>query len=264
MNAKTPDSETTPPKGCDAELYPDLAAAGGLRAALADAASQLGLDLGEIRSEGADGAAARITAEGTGREPLAVHLGSAGRRFVVSGWSNGVELVHGSTEDLNAVVRAAHAWRSGVALHDLRAACPFIAADELADAHERGPAEAVAVKWRMLRERMAPGLPSPAFRDLLEAAHAEPKLRQLYPFTSHGSLHFTTCTGFPFSWVVPFVVPQRGGRFLVSGPKRGTVIGEADTPEEAIALVVGNLPPDIGPAVAGTARTSAGDATSTP
>ncbi|AUY54370.1 hypothetical protein EH183_21530 [Streptomyces sp. CB01881] len=101
---------------------------------------------------------------------------------------------------------------------------------------------------------MREDIPFPTVRDLVEAAHAEPKLRQLYPFTSHWSLHFTTCTGYPFTWVVPFVDPLRDGRYRVCGPDRGTVIGEADTAEQAIALVISHLPTSIGPAVAGTAR----------
>ncbi|MBD0742426.1 hypothetical protein BG418_13175 [Streptomyces sp. CBMA152] len=89
-------------------------------------------------------------------------------------------------------------------------------------------------------------------------AAAEPKLRQLYPFTSHWSLHFTTCTGFPYAWDVPFVDPLRDGRYRVCGPSRGTVIGEADTVAAAIAMVVAALPANCGPAVAGTANDQRG------
>jgi hypothetical protein len=52
---------------------------------------------------------------------------------------------------------------------------------------------------------------------------------------------------------VPFIEPLRDGRFRVSGPGGPTVIGEADTAQAAIALVVSHLPTDIRPAVAGTA-----------
>ncbi|RAG83823.1 hypothetical protein DN069_20450 [Streptacidiphilus pinicola] len=96
-------------------------------------------------------------------------------------------------------------------------------------------------------------MPFPAVRDLVEAAYAEPKLKQLYPFTSHWGLHFSTCTGWPFTWVVPFIDPLRDGRFRVSGPNRRTVIDEADTAAEAIDIVVAHLPDNLGPAFAGTA-----------
>jgi len=242
----------------DTELYPDLVAAGGLRPALAKAATDLGVDVGELQGDeagaGTDTGAGAASGPAAHRQPLAVHLGAEERWFMVSGWSRGVELIRGRTQDLHEVARAAAAWRSGASLHELHELCPFVTFGELAQAHERGPADAVAVKWRLLRESMRAGLPLPAVRDLVEAAYAEPKLRQLYPFTSHRSLHFTTCTGYPFTWVVPFVDPLQDGRFRVCGPSRRAVIGEADSAGEAIALVVRHLPADIGPAVAGTAR----------
>ena len=249
----------------DPELYPDLAAAGGLEAALEKAAASLdlGLDLGlgelpggdaDMERGGAAPGAGPTAGPANRRDALAVHLGSAERRFIVSGWSRGVELVRGDTADLGQVAKAAAAWRSGASLHELRALCPFLDFGELAEAHERGPAEAVTVKWRQLREALREPVPFPNIRELVEAAFVEPRLRQLFPFTSHWSLHFTTCTGFPYTWVVPFVDPLRDGRFRVCGPNRGTVIGEAGSAEEALALVLAHLPADIGPAVAGTAR----------
>ncbi|MBY8877992.1 DUF6193 family natural product biosynthesis protein [Actinacidiphila acidipaludis] len=242
-------------KAPDPVLYPDLVAAGGIDAALRRIASDLGLDLGEVPGGAgyAGGGPARSGPDAY-RQPLTVHLASEERAFIVSGWSRGVELVRGRTPDLHQVARAAAVWRSGASLHELRALCPFVTFGELAEAHERGPADAVAVKWRQLRESLHGGVPSPTVRSLVEAAFAEPKLRQLYPFTSQRSLHFTTCTGYPFTWVVPFVDPLQDGRFRVCGPSRRAVIGETDTAEEAVALVVRNLPADIGPAVAGTAR----------
>jgi hypothetical protein len=252
-----PSASAASSKGLDLELYPDLAAAGGLHAAVEQVSVELGLDQVEIWS-GEEPSKAAAAGSATNREPLSIYLGSLERWFIVSGWSRGVELVRGATKDLHEVVKAAAAWSAGGSLHDLRELCPFLTFGELAEAHERGPAVAVAVKWRLLREELRDDIPFPAVRDLVEAAYAEPKLRALYPFTSHWSLHFTTCTGYPFTWVVPFIDPLRDGRFRVCGPSRGTVIGEVDTAAEAVALVVSHLPAQIGPAVAGTALDLAG------
>lgn len=122
---------------------------------------------------------------------------------------------------------------------------------------KRGPAEAVTVQWRLLLE----GLHQESNRfaharstlTVAQAAYDEPTLRQLYPFLSHGSLHLSTCTGFRYSWNVPFVDPLSDGRYRVGGPSRGIVIGEADTAPEAITMVVDGLPAGCGPAVAGAA-----------
>jgi hypothetical protein len=85
---------------------------------------------------------------------------------------------------------------------------------------------------------------------LVRAAHAEPLLRQLYPSSSHQDLHFSRCSG-EWSWDVPFIMHLPGGRYLVAGPSRSQIVGEADTAEEAVALVVSGLPPGCGPAVVG-------------
>ena len=85
---------------------------------------------------------------------------------------------------------------------------------------------------------------------LVGAAYAEPLLRQLHPSSSHQDLHFSRCTG-AWSWDVPFIMHLPGRRYLVAGPSRSQIVGEADTTEEAVALVVGGLPPGCGPAVVG-------------
>ncbi|WP_405062606.1 DUF6193 family natural product biosynthesis protein [Kribbella sp. NBC_01505] len=239
-----------------AELYPDLVAAGSLVAALEQTAGGLGVELGEVRGPSSD--TATVSGGAAGRGSYSVCLCAVERWVIVDGWSRGVCLIGGKTKDLQAVTQAAAAWRAGATLRELRDRCPFVSFSELSEAHERGPADAVAVEWRLLRRRMQEGFSFPGARELVEAAYVEPKLRQLFPFTSHWSLHFTTCTGYPYTRVIPFVDPLRDGTYQVYDAKLGTVIGRADTAEQAIALVLRHLPPDLGPAVAGTAEDLAG------
>jgi hypothetical protein len=85
--------------------------------------------------------------------------------------------------------------------------------------------------------------------DVVRAAHAEPGLRQLFPWVGMGELHFSRCIESPWTWDVPYIRPQPGGRFRVEGPSRTEFIGEADSVEAAVAMVVDRLPPDCGPAV---------------
>ncbi|WP_323379242.1 DUF6193 family natural product biosynthesis protein [Streptomyces durbertensis] len=199
---------------------------------------------------------AGVTSTAPDRRPCRIHIGAESRWFIIDGWRQGVQLLSGSTSDLAELARAAAGWRSGARLREIEKVAPFIEVSELAEAHERGPAEAVTVRWRLLladlrqeADRLAAARWTLA---LAETASVEPRLRRLYPLTSHWSLHFSTCTGFPYSWDVPFVAPLGGGRYRVCGPSRGTVIGEAETAEQAIALVVAGLPVGCGPAVAGT------------
>ncbi|MGV9291925.1 DUF6193 family natural product biosynthesis protein [Streptomyces sp. NPDC003719] len=90
--------------------------------------------------------------------------------------------------------------------------------------------------------------------ELLEAACAEPRLRQLFPWTGMGELHFSRCTEWPWTWDIPYIQPAAGGTYWVSGPRRSETVGPAATAQEAVAMVVRRLPAGCGPAFLGTAE----------
>ncbi|WP_431904507.1 DUF6193 family natural product biosynthesis protein [Nonomuraea sp. bgisy101] len=130
---------------------------------------------------------------------------------------------------------------------------------DLVAARELGPAETVRTRWQQLllvwrwhherHEALHPGSAYPHIVSLIEAAGAEPKLRQLYPFTSHFSLNFSSCTTYPWLVQAPSITPLRDGRFRVRRPRSSDVIGFAQTADAAVALAVDNLPAGLGPAV---------------
>ncbi|GHC45311.1 hypothetical protein GCM10010507_20680 [Streptomyces cinnamoneus] len=189
--------------------------------------------------------------------PLSVCIGATSRSFLLSGWGEGIELITGSTPDLADVVRAGMAWGQGRSLRELRAGLPFLHSSERAEAHERGPAAVVELQWRKMREQAAKAPDYPEFGELVEATHAEPKLRQLYVFFSHWTLGFSSCTGFPFRMEVAIAPSSPGRPYLVLESPHHRILGEADTAEEAVALAVAHLPAGLGPAIAGTADSSA-------
>ncbi|MGW2490028.1 DUF6193 family natural product biosynthesis protein [Streptomyces sp. NPDC001606] len=88
--------------------------------------------------------------------------------------------------------------------------------------------------------------------ELLEAAYAEPRLRQLFPWTGMGELHFSRCTEWPGTWDIPYIQPAADGRYWVSGPSRSQHVGPAATAQQAVAMVVERLPADAGAAFVGT------------
>ncbi|MDG5805602.1 DUF6193 family natural product biosynthesis protein [Streptomyces ossamyceticus] len=102
--------------------------------------------------------------------------------------------------------------------------------------------------WRMLRE----GHPEARVgcAEVIEAAYAEPRLRGLYPFPSHGALFFQRNTDFPWRSDLPYIATGFTG-YLVYAARSADVLGETATPEEAAALVVAHLPDDCGPAIEG-------------
>jgi hypothetical protein len=130
---------------------------------------------------------------------------------------------------------------------------------DLAAARLLGPAETVETRWQQLllvwrwhherHEALHPGSAYPDIVALIEAAGAEPELRQLYPFTSHFGLLFSSCTSHPWSVQAPSIEPLRDGRFCVRRPRSSGVIGFTHTASAAVALVVDTLPAGLGPAV---------------
>ncbi|MFG2954241.1 DUF6193 family natural product biosynthesis protein [Streptomyces sp. NPDC048291] len=105
-----------------------------------------------------------------------------------------------------------------------------------------------ATAWQWLLERR-PHTRSWTHDELVpvaRAAHAEPRLRELYPFPSHGALHFLR-TG-------PGETRPAGNLpYVLYGPPPYKVygadhaeLGAPGTAEEAVALVVRHLPPEPG------------------
>ncbi|MFE5162987.1 DUF6193 family natural product biosynthesis protein [Streptomyces sp. NPDC056697] len=88
--------------------------------------------------------------------------------------------------------------------------------------------------------------------ELLEAAYAEPRLRQLFPWTGMGELHFSRCTEQRWTWDIPYIQPAAEGGYWVSGPLRTESVGPAATSAQAVTMVVERLPPGCGPAFVGT------------
>ncbi|WP_018548548.1 DUF6193 family natural product biosynthesis protein [Streptomyces sp. LaPpAH-108] len=233
---------------------PELAAPGGLVAALEQEAARLGLDLTVLPHSHEPRTSARIPSVVPERDPLGVHIVSGSRQFRVGGGSQGIGMVSGWATDLSDVVRAGAAWRRGASLREMKAEAPFLEYDGLAEAHERGPAAVVAHQWREMRRLAAKAPDFTAFAALVEAAHAEPRLRQLYVFSSHWTLGFSSCTGYPFRDEIAVAPPVKSEPYRVMRRPLRAALGEAATAEEAVALAVSHLRADIGPAVSGTAR----------
>ncbi|WP_406451363.1 DUF6193 family natural product biosynthesis protein [Streptomyces sp. NBC_01622] len=99
-----------------------------------------------------------------------------------------------------------------------------IDAPSASDGPEPGQGDVVEAAWQRMLHREGMDI------RLVRAAHDEPLLRQLHPSSSHQDLHFSRCTD-DWSWDVPFVMHLPGERYLVVGPSRSQIVGEADTAE---------------------------------
>ncbi|MGW0769100.1 DUF6193 family natural product biosynthesis protein [Streptomyces sp. NPDC002676] len=93
------------------------------------------------------------------------------------------------------------------------------------------------------------------FAELVREAHAEPLLRQLYPWTGMWELHFSRCTEIRHTWDIPYIGTLSEGRYYVEGPSRSSPrIAETDSAQAAVAMVIDRLPPRCGPAFIGNAE----------
>ena len=229
----------------DPALYPDLARAGSLQAAVQDELDRSGHRL-SARVESAPGwpyVGARIEND---QRHTSILIGLEVRVFLIEFWAQGVMMAQGDTVELHEAAEAAYVWQTGASLRDLRTAWPFVHFGALAEAHERG--DAAQLKWQLLRDASQLA----ELRPLIDAAMIEPRLRLLFPYTSHATLHLSRCTGYPYTNDLPYVEPLGEGSFNVIEPtgRQYTAVSATD----AVALLLAALPPGYGPAVAGTAE----------
>jgi hypothetical protein len=94
----------------------------------------------------------------------------------------------------------------------------------------------VEARWRKIMatgEHTTGPLLEP-FTEMVRVAHAEPQLRQLYPWTGMWELHFSRCTGFRPTWDIPYIGTLGDGRYYVEGPHRNSPrIAETDSARAA-------------------------------
>ncbi|MBM9506431.1 hypothetical protein ITX44_18110 [Streptomyces sp. KK5PA1] len=84
---------------------------------------------------------------------------------------------------------------------------------------------------------------------MFRAASAAPQLRRLYPFTSHFTLWFSSCTSYPWAVHGGAIRPLHTGGFTVHRRHPFTPAGQAATAGEAVAMAVGLLPPGPAPVI---------------
>lgn len=235
----------------NSEFYPDVVEAGGLAAALEQSAADLRVPLVLVPGREGTPESVGIATAAPGRLPLVVFPRADARGFHLIGRAREVDIVTGEARELRDVVEAGAAWAAGTPVSRMRQALPFLLYDPIAEAHERGPAAAVAAQWDRLKEKAADTPGFPEFGRVVELAYAEPRLRQLFPFTSHWTVAFSSCTGRPYHDEVAIAPQPGGGPYLVLRHPNTGVLGEVSTAAEAVALALAHLPESVGPAVAG-------------
>jgi hypothetical protein len=243
-------------------LFPEVAAMGSLAAALEATATEQGFVLTAMPSESDLLGHAGVASTAPGRQALGVSAWRWERNWSITGFGRGrgsgeaVWLLHGVTDDLTEIPKVAVAWRDGATLQEIEQLAVFVTLTGHYEVPDDSPAHLIASQWGYLRKD-AQDSGWPEHEELIEAAFTRPELRQLYAFTSHWALRFSTVVPPGRADVADGEVSvntislcaSRGGTFTMRASFLGPVIAEAATAEEAVSLAMRYVRPGLGPAV---------------
>jgi len=212
----------------DSDLYPDLIERGGLVSALVSLAREDDLDVGSPYSEHASGPGhykSAVVESARGR--MSMLLGKRERMFSLDIRGHGFTWADGMTDDLRQLVAAVAAWHRGIPVDEFAGTFPFMRLGRLARGYESG--DPTAAQWEWLRTTEV----YEAERPLVEAAHADGRLRGLFPYLSHGILRLSTELGRQGAREIQ-ICPVAGGAYEVEDTASGRALKNAVTLEEAI------------------------------
>ncbi|MFE4172936.1 DUF6193 family natural product biosynthesis protein [Streptomyces sp. NPDC056909] len=236
-------------------LYPDVAACGNLAAALRAEADGCLAAVPVTSSDFAPLCHAAVASTLPHRKPLAISAWSHERRWSIRGEEpfQGMPLIEGRTDDLAEVARAARAWHDGATLDDIRQAAPFVHLTGRFEVPDNDPARLTESEWQGMRQEAAEleAAWRETYHSLIEAAHAEPALRALYPFTSHWVLRFSTTTRPALTIVGPSLSAGSDGTYGVGRGFISQEFAQFATAREAVAVAVRRLPSGLGPTTLG-------------
>jgi hypothetical protein len=174
------------------------------------------------------------------REALFVAAWHFERRWWIQGSANNGILVSGTTSDLRQLPAVVLGWAEGAALDDIAQAAPFDVLTGRFEVPDGDPASVIASEWQWLLKD-AKESDWPEYEALIETAHAEPKLRKLYPYTSHWALSFSA-TPYPFTPSFATLLASRGGAYTVREWWNGATLAQVATLAEAISMAIDRLP----------------------
>ncbi|WP_338692665.1 DUF6193 family natural product biosynthesis protein [Streptomyces sp. Q6] len=228
-----------------ADLYPDVAAHGSLAAALQAVAADQGLSLPLTVTPSDPLRHATITSVVPHRHSAYVAAWHHARNWGIRGSSNNRLMICGNTKDLRELPSVIHGWAEGASLDDIGLAAPFDVLTGRFEVPDDNPSGVIASQWQWLL-KTAGDADWPQYQALIEAAYAQPRLRSLYPFTSHWALSFSSIPHSPFS--PPFVSidsPRGTDAYTIREWWHKPVLCQVATPAEAVDVAVARIPDDL-------------------
>ncbi|WP_131738946.1 DUF6193 family natural product biosynthesis protein [Actinomadura roseirufa] len=225
-----------------AVLYPDVAAHGSLAAALRAAAAGQGPSLPLTVTSSDPLRHATIASVVPHRHASYVTAWRHERRWTIQGSSNGRLMIRGATGDLPELLPVIRGWADGAGLDEIGQAAPFELLTGRFEVPDDNVADLIASEWQcLLKEAANAGWPQ--YQALIESAHADPRLRRLYPLTSHDALSFSNTPHYPFSPAFVSIGSLRGaGGYTIKDRWNRPALHHVTTAAEAIAIAVDRIP----------------------
>ena len=235
------------------ELYPEIVEAGSFREAFRRQLAAISSPLAEYLVHYDQLPIQHVRLELQPRFSQ-IYTAAQERLFMPDFWDHGVCVANAKSGDLEGIALAVDRWVTGevLSIFDLAKQFPFVEPEARARSHENGTE--VDDRWSAYLE--GGGLRSlhEDLPELVRVASQEPKLRQLFPYTSMRSLCFSRCTGYPFTRDTPWFTPVGDRRFQLHG------VSKADdgrppegSAEEVVRRAAESIPDTVGPAWIGTA-----------
>ena len=228
-------------------LYPEIANAGSLSKALDMEFEKLASPLRCTIFENAEQLPFAYARVENKKRFSQVYMAANEKLYLPDFWKEGVSLADGQTDNISKLAEVLHYWLSAdPSIKALENKFQFVQANEKAEAFEEN--NEIEYSWNLILNDRSRA----AIRPVVELAIKDNVLSKLFPFTSLTRLCFSRCTGYPYTYDAPIVIPIDENSFEVR-MSEDKVVGRG-TAAEAIKMVRDNLPLDIKPAVKGTAE----------
>ncbi|MFC4906871.1 DUF6193 family natural product biosynthesis protein [Actinomadura gamaensis] len=135
--------------------------------------------------------------------------------------------------------RVIRGWAEGAPLEQIGQAASFDLLTGRFEVPDNNPTDVTASEWQWMRKEAAT-VGWPQYQALIETAHAEPKLRKLYPYTSHWALGFAAAPDVLYNTLtfVSIESPRGTGDYTIRQWSNGPPLHHVTTLAEAVAIAV--------------------------
>lgn len=231
------------------ELYPEITNAGGFYKALNSEFENISSDLHVRPVDEESLFELKITCAlvESKNKFSQIYLSSESKLYLPDYWKDGVCLANGSTDSINLLAKSIQEWlNSDLNISELSNEYKFIKPNEKSEYFYKN--KEVQYAWnQILNDNHRIEL-----KEFTSFAIKDKIIGNLFPYTSLNRLCLSRCTGYPYTYDTPIVVPLSNNNYEVRTADN-QIIGIGNS-LEAIGMVKDNLPVGIKPAIKGTSE----------